>query len=82
MRRRRLAFGGFIMAEIVNGQWWQGIQQGVSIILAAMPLWTRVNLRRVAPRFPKHVQPGERAELVNDFATAVVDMEEILHSDV
>ena len=41
-----------------------------------------MNLRRMASRFPEHVRPGERAELVNDFATAVVDMEEILHSDV
>jgi hypothetical protein len=50
-----------------------------------MQLWIRVNLRRVAPGFPEHVRPGERAELVKDFATAMdavvaaADVEEILH---
>ena len=49
-----------------------------------MQLRTRVNLHRVAPGCSEHIQSGERAGLVNDFAAAAdavvaaVDVEEIL----
>ena len=62
-----------------------GIRQGATVALTAMQLRTKVNLHRVVPRFPEHVRPGERVELVNDIATtadaiiADVDVEEILH---
>ena len=63
-----------------------GIQQGANIALVAMQLRTRVNIHRVVPRFPGHIQIEEQAELVTDFTTAtdvivtIVDVEEILHS--
>jgi hypothetical protein len=76
---------GFILVEDHEWVVVAGIWQGASVALAAMQLWIRVNLRRVAPGFPEHVRPGQRAELVKDFATAAdaivaaVDVEEILH---
>ena len=52
-----------------------------------MQLWVEMNLHRVAPGFLKHVRQEERAELVNDFATAAsanvaaIDVEGILCDD-
>ena len=46
---------GFIIAEDHERAVVARIQQGAGVALAAMQLWTRVNLRRVAPRFPEHV---------------------------
>ena len=54
------------------------------VALAAMQLWSRVNLCQVVPGFPGHVRLEEWAELVNDFAATtdvvvtIVDVEEIL----
>jgi len=77
---------GFIVAEDHERVVVVGIRQGANIALAAMQLWTRVNIHRVAPGFLGHVRIEEQAELVTDFTTAVdaiitvVDVEEILHS--
>ena len=78
---------GLIVAEDHERAVVAGIRQGASIALATMELRTRVNLRRVVPRFPEHVQLEERAELVNDFAAATdaivaaMDVEEVIHGD-
>ena len=62
-----------------------GIQQGASVALATMQLWTEVNLHRVVPGFPEDAGQEERTARVNKFAAAAdaviaaMDVEEILH---
>ena len=78
---------GFIMVKDRERAVVVGILQGASVALAAMQLWTRVNLHRVVPRFSERICPEEWAELVNDFAAATntvvaaVDVEEVIHGD-
>ena len=78
---------GFIMAEDHEQVVVAGIQQGAGSALAAMQLWTGVNLCQVVPRFPEHIRLEELAELVNNFAVTadviiiIMDVEEVIRGD-